>query len=165
MDKLYKCTQFRRTGDNSVYHIGYPINFRQQGGAPSIQFSITRTGLRADIDVDYRKSSGPTALINGHLTAGNSDVRAGGNYFRHINRWEGFGDWWQSLFGFTTLIPKSDLAALSSQYHKPEVRDSQPVQAAALDFFKDWLVDGKPQIALAYMSVKAERLHRRVWSQ
>jgi hypothetical protein len=155
LDKLYKSQQFRRIGDNTVYHIGYPINFRQQGGAPSIQFSVTRTGLRADIDVDYRKSSGPLALVNGHLTAGNSDVRAGGNYFRHVNRWEGFGDWWHNLFGLTPSIPKSDLTALSSHYRRPEVRDSQPVQAAVLDFYKDWLVDGEPQIALSYLSVKA----------
>ncbi len=155
LDKLYKCNEFRRTGDNSVYHIGYPVNFRQQGGAPSIQFSITRTGLRADIDVDYRKSSGPQALVNGHLTAANSDVRAGGNYFRHAKRWTGFGDWWLSLFGVTPVIPKSDLTALSSQYRRPSVRDSQPVQAAVLDFYNEWLVNGKPQIALSYLSVKA----------
>lgn len=79
LDKLYKCREFKRIGDNSVYHIGYPINFRQQGGTPSIQISITRTGLRADIDVDYRSSSGPMALVNGHLTSANSDVRAGSN--------------------------------------------------------------------------------------
>src|ERR1700722_8495439 len=154
LDKLYKCEQFRRTGDNSIYHIGYPINFRQQGGAPSIQVSVARTGLRADIDVDYRKSSGPQALINGHLTAGNSDVRAGGNYFRHVKRWDGFREWWQSLFGVAAVIPKSDLVALSSHYRRPEVRDSQPVQAAVLDFYKDWLVDGSPQVALSYLSVK-----------
>jgi hypothetical protein len=155
LDKLYKSVQFRRTGDNSVYHIGYPVNFRQLGGAPSIQVSVTRTGLRADIDVDYRSSGGPQALINGHLTAGNSDVRAGGNYTKHVKRWNGFNNWWQSLFGLTPMIPKSDLAALSSQYRKPDVRDSQPVQAAVLDFYKNWLVDGKPQMALSYLSVKA----------
>ncbi len=155
LEKLYKSVQFRRTGDNSVYHIGYPVNFRQQGGAPSIQVSVTRTGLRADIDVDYRSSSGPQALVNGHLTAANSDVRAGGNYTKHAKRWDGFTNWWQSLFGLTPTIPKSDLAALSSQYRKPDVRDSQPVQAAVLDFYKDWLVDGKPQTALSYLSVKA----------
>lgn len=155
LDKLYKSTQFRRTGDNTVYHIGYPINFRQQGGTPSMQFSITRTGLRADIDVDYRSSRGPQALINGHLTAANSDVRAGGNYFRHVGRWWGFGDWWLSYFGANSKLPKSDVAALNSAYRRPTVRDSSPVAAAALDFYKQWLVDGAPQLALSYMSVKA----------
>jgi hypothetical protein len=93
INKLYQSVQFRRTADNGIYHVGYPINFRQQGGAPSIQFSVTRTGLRADIDVDYHSSSGPQALVNGHLSAHNSDVRAGGNYFRHIGRWQGLAQW------------------------------------------------------------------------
>ena len=36
LDTLYKSREFKRTRDNTHYHIGYPINFRQQGGAPSI---------------------------------------------------------------------------------------------------------------------------------
>src|ERR1044072_6690377 len=101
LETLYKCKAFKLVGDNTIYHIGYPINFRQQGGAPSIQISVTRTGYRADIDVDYRPSSGPRALINGHLTSANSDVRAGKNYVNHVRRWAGLGDWWRSLFGIT----------------------------------------------------------------
>jgi hypothetical protein len=155
VDKLYKCREFKRIGDNTVYHIGYPINFRQQGGVPSIQVSVTRTGLRADIDVDYRSSSGPMALVNGHLSSANSDVRAGGNYFVHTKRWTGFGDWWRGLFGISAQIPKADLVALSSQYIKPKVDDSKPVNDAAADFFKSWLIDQRPQISLSYISVKA----------
>ncbi len=155
LDKLYKCREFKRIGDNSVYHIGYPINFRQQGGTPSIQISVTRTGLRADIDVDYRSSGGPMALVNGHLTSANSDVRAGSNYVRHTKRWTGFGDWWRSLFGIAAQIPKADLAALSSQYVKPKVAGTEPVDAAAKDFFNSWLVDQRPQVSLSYLSVKA----------
>ena len=45
LEKLNRRTQFRRTADNAIYHIGYPINFRQQGGAPSIQFSVTQPGF------------------------------------------------------------------------------------------------------------------------
>jgi len=41
----------------------------------------------------------PAALFNGHLTASNSDVRAGNNYDRHVNRWDGFQNWWRSFFG------------------------------------------------------------------
>lgn len=155
VDKLYKAVEFKRIGDNSIYHIGYPINFRQQGGMPSIQFSVTRTGLRADIDVDYRSSSGPMALVNGHLTAANSDVRAGGNYFRHTKRWTGFGDWWKSIFSAPSAIPKADQEALSSQYRKPHVTGSQNVEAAVHDFYQSWLVEGRPQESLSYISVKA----------
>jgi hypothetical protein len=155
VDRLYKCREFKRIGDNTVYHIGYPINFRQQGGTPSIQISVTRTGFRADIDVDYRSSGGPMALVNGHLTSANSDVRAGGNYVRHTRRWTGFGDWWRSLFGISAQIPKADRVALSSQYIKPKVDDSKPVEAAAEDFFQSWLIDQRPQVSLSYLSVKA----------
>lgn len=153
--KLYQCVQFRRTADNGIYHIGYPINFRQQGGSPSIQFSVTRTGLRADIDVDYRSSGGPQALVNGHLTSANSDIRAGSNYARHIGRWEGLGNWWQSLFGFTSVIPKADMEALSSTYRKPAINDAQPVEVAIHDFFQSWLMAKKPELSLSYVSVKA----------
>jgi hypothetical protein len=155
LDKLYKSVEFRRIGDNSVYHIGYPINFRQQGGTPSIQISVTRTGLRADIDVDYRSSGGPMALVNGHLTSANSDVRAGTNYFRHTKRWSGFADWWKSLFVPPAVIPKSDLNALSSRYVKPRVPASENLEAAVTDFYRSWLIAGRPQEALPYISVKA----------
>jgi len=155
LKKLYLSTQFHRTADNGIYHVAYPINFRQLGGAPSIQVSVTRTGLRADIDVDYRSSGGPQALVNGHLTASNSDVRAGNNYLRHTHRWAGMGNWWKGLFGFSATIPKSDQTALSSSYRKPPVTDSQPVQAAVLDFYRSWLVDKKPELSLSYVSVKA----------
>jgi len=155
LKKLYECTQFRRIADNGIYHTGYPINFRQQGGAPSIQFSVTRTGLRADIDVDYRSSGGPQALVNGHLTAANSDVRAGNNYSRHVHRWHGLGDWWRSLFGISRTIPKSDLAALNSAYRRPPIPASEPVQTAVNDFYMSWLVDKKPELSLSYVSVSA----------
>lgn len=155
LDRLYQSVQFKRTGDNSVYHIGYPINFRQQGGTPSIQVSVTRTGLRADIDVDYRSSSGPMALVSGHLTSANSDVRAGGNYIKHIHRWQGFGDWWKSLFGTPSAVSQSDLDALSSQYTKPRITDSASLEVAAHDFYQSWFVDAKPQLSMAYLSVKA----------
>jgi hypothetical protein len=41
----------------------------------------------------------PAALFNGHLTSSNSDVRAGNNYDRHLNRWTEFQNWWRSFFG------------------------------------------------------------------
>ena len=44
-----------------------------------MQFSLSEDGMRADVDVDYRSSKSPQALFNGHLTAANSDVRAGDN--------------------------------------------------------------------------------------
>ena len=92
-DKLSRAQQFKRASDNSVYHKGYPINFRGQGGTPSIQISIATDRRNADVDVDYRASFFPVALLNGHLTASNSDVRAGNNYDKHLNKWTGFQNW------------------------------------------------------------------------
>lgn len=82
-----------RGPDNTVFQKGCPICYRSKGGAPSIQESIARDGKRADIDVDYRSSSLPASMFNGHLRAANSDVRAGNNAERHQGRWRGFSDW------------------------------------------------------------------------
>ena len=83
LDTLARSQEFKRGVDNTVFHKGYPTNYRAQGGTPSIQISIAPDGHRADIDVDYRSSSFPVALFNGHLSATNSDVRAGDNVDRH----------------------------------------------------------------------------------
>src|SRR5688572_5655289 len=69
LDALARSQQFKRGADNSVYHKGYPTNYRAQGGVPSVQISIAPDGRRADIDVDYRGSSFPVSLLNGHLTS------------------------------------------------------------------------------------------------
>ena len=84
MDTLERSREFFRGDDNVRYRRGYPLSFRQgEGEVPSIQFSITRDRTRADIDVDYRAATFPAALVNGHLTAANSDVRAGDNIVIH----------------------------------------------------------------------------------
>lgn len=72
--------EFGRSMDNTVYHKGYPICYRSQG-TPSIEVSVSRDGALSDID--YRSSKFPAFLFNGHLTAANSDVRAGNNDERH----------------------------------------------------------------------------------
>ena len=89
---LNRSREFKRGVDNTVYHKGYPINYREQGGSPSIQVSIAMDGRLADIDVDYRSSGFPVALLNGHLSASNSDVRAGDNAERHAERWLGISE-------------------------------------------------------------------------
>ena len=76
-EMLERSREFKRGVDNSIYHKGYPLNYREQRGTPSIQFSIALDGRQADIDVDYRSSMFPVGLLNGHLSSANSDVRAG----------------------------------------------------------------------------------------
>ena len=99
VELLTRSKEFSRTADNTVYHKGYPICFRSTSGTPSIQVSLTRDGSRADIDVDYRSSKFPLALVNGHLTASNSDIRVAGNDAKHNQQWSGMQNWWRNLLG------------------------------------------------------------------
>jgi len=103
-EMLERSREFKRALDNTVYHKGYPLNYREQNGTPSIQVSIAQDGRLADVDVDYRSSSFPGMLFNGHLSAANSDVRAGDNAERHAARWTGFQNWWRLL----RCEPRSD---------------------------------------------------------
>lgn len=155
-DILGRSQQFRRAGDNAVYHKGYPINFRGQGGVPSVQVSIARDRRRADVDVDYRSPSFPNGLFNGHLTASNSDVRAGNNYDRHLNRWTGFESWWRSLFGVRTTradeaVPESSPLALPTTPRAGQ----RSIDVMVEDFLTAWLVEGDVVAAMGYVSERA----------
>ena len=162
LDRLSRSREFKREADNTVYHHGYPINYRQQGGAPSIQVSIALDGRRADIDVDYRSSSFPVALFNGHLTASNSDVRAGNNYDRHTGRWTGFENWWRQFFGVGVNALPDDTPDDRSQIlpSTPRIGD-QKIEAMMADFLKAWLIEGNAAEAMGYVSPRAYRLPRR----
>ncbi len=96
---MERSREFKRAMDNSVYHKGYPFNYRERRGTPSIQVSVALDGRQADVDVDYRSSMFPVMLFNGHLSSSNSDVRAGNNVDRHDGQWSGLQDWWRSFFG------------------------------------------------------------------
>jgi hypothetical protein len=63
---LDRSREFRHAADNTVYHKGYPLNYRQRGGSPSIQVSIALDRRRADVDVDYRASFFPASMFNGY---------------------------------------------------------------------------------------------------
>jgi len=152
---LQQSLQFKQMADNTVFHKGYPICFRSQPFVPSIQVSISRDEKRADIDVDYRASSFPAALFNGHLSASNSDVRAGRNDKIHDRQWQGLTNWWrgllglplfefQSVSGVDTVIPKN-----------PKVKATEKPERAIQNFLKTWLVDQKPNEALSYISERA----------
>ncbi len=94
---LTRAREFFRDKDNTVFHKDFPKNFRQRGRVPTMQISIAKEGTQADIDVDYRSSRPPKALVNGHLRAANSDVRVGGNYLGHVGRWFGLIRWWRII--------------------------------------------------------------------
>jgi hypothetical protein len=153
-DILEKSQEFKRGSDNTIFHKGYPINWRQQGKVPTLQISMSKDERRADIDVDYRSSKVPQALFNGHLTTANSDVRAGSNYDRHVNKWTGFRGWWHNLFGIPTKGTEyGDEEVL--EYHIPEVPrlgKKEKLHTVMHDFLNTWLVEQRPGPAAAYLS-------------
>jgi len=155
LQKLKDSTEFFRDRDNTVYHHGYPLNWRQDGGAPSIQISMAPDGRHADIDVDYRSSKFPAALLNGHLTASNSDVRAGNNTQRHLQRWEGLTDWWRNLFGLDIPDADSEVAVATGDVPPVPLNGSGKLEDATLDFLTSWLVQGKPEMSAAYLSTRS----------
>lgn len=158
VDRLSRSREFKRSSDNDTFHAGYPISFRQRGGVPSLQLSVTATGRRADIDIDYRAGHPPFVLFNGHWRSSNSDVRVSRNFSRFVSRWGELTDWWNDLMG-RLAIPQFDgpvrLALGVDIPAKPRIRSDRPVTDAALDFYRKWLVDGAPEQAMAYMSVRS----------
>lgn len=156
IDTLETSREFRRGADNTVFHEGFPINYRQQGGAPSIQISIANDRRLADIDVDYRSSSFPAAIFNGHLTASNSDVRAGDNDARHAGRWNGFQNWWQNLFSLRAS-PSDVETQTESQRSRAGIprAGKKSVDVMAKDFLTAWLIEGDADAASAYVAEQA----------
>ncbi|MGB7439395.1 MAG: hypothetical protein WBR26_04545 [Candidatus Acidiferrum sp.] len=157
-DALTDSQELFRDRDNTMYHKGFPICFRLENGPPSIQISISRDHRMADIDVDYRSSKFPQALFNGHLSAANSDVRAGDNLDRHDRRWQGLNGWWRDLFGFSLgsaagKIPEeTEKRSASGVPLNPRVKSNRGIDEAAHDFLNSWVVERKPNDAIAYFS-------------
>ncbi len=155
-EMMNRSREFKRGVDNTVYHKGYPINYREQGGAPSIQVSIAMDGRLADIDVDYRSSGFPVSLFNGHLSASNSDVRAGDNAERHAERWLGFQNWWRSFFGVSldrTPAAKDTISAFTLP--KTPRAGKKKIDEMVPDFLRAWLVEGDVVAAMGYVSERS----------
>ena len=156
VDRLERSVQFRRGVDNAIYHKGYPINYRAQGGIPSIQISIAPDKQHADVDVDYRASFFPVSLFNGHLTASNSDVRAGGNFDRHLNKWSGFQNWWRGFFGVRhEEVPDAPAAPSPSALPKIPRTGKANIDRVVEDFLKAWLLEGNIVAAMGYVSERS----------
>ena len=156
-DVLERSKEFKRGADNTVFHKGYPISFRGQGGVPSIQVSMALDGRRADVDVDYRSSSIPAALFNGHLSSSNSDITAGKNYGLHANRWNGLQNWWQGFFGISVGGKAPDVETPKSPLAVPKTprAGKKNIEVMVNDFLSAWLVEGNVVAAMGYVSERA----------
>jgi hypothetical protein len=156
IDILNRSQEFFRDKDNTVYHGGFPICYRLKNGPPSIQFSISWDHKMSDIDVDYRASGFPKGLVNGHLSAANSDVRAGNNLDRHDGRWLGLNGWWRNVFGQLGTggkLPAENATESIGQIPlNPGVKADQGVDKSAHDFLQSWVVEKQPNKSVAYFS-------------
>jgi hypothetical protein len=165
VETLEKSQEFFLGHENTVYHVGYPMSFRQVGKVPNIQFSVSEDGTKADIDVDYRSSKMPQAMFNGHLTSANSDVRAGDNHERHTGRWGGFVAWWQGIFG--NLKVRDEKVQRDIMYTEPPEKPTPlppdrpsgtpigEIHDAVQEFLADWLVRGDVEEAMEFLSPRA----------
>jgi hypothetical protein len=160
---IEKSREFKFGEENTVYHVGYPYSYRQLGKVPNLQFSISEDGLRADIDVDYRSSSVPAAMWNGHLSSANSDVRAGDNHKRHNNRWAGLINWWSGILGKLPeegtqqgdmLAKRPPEPATPLPPNRPAGAQIAEVWEAAQEMLTDWLVRRNDE-ALEFVSDQA----------
>ena len=153
---LESSREFSRQVDNTVYHKGFPICFRGTGITPNIQFSMSPDATRGDIDVDYRASEFPIMLLNGHLTASNSDVRAGNNDERHNGRWNGLDNWWRSFLGVMIGdVSSADTATNRMVSTEPRMGKGTRPEEAIADFLKAWLVEQNPGVAAGYIAPRA----------
>lgn len=156
IEKLDVSREFVHAKDNTIFHRGFPINYRQKGSFPTLQFSISTDRIKADIDIDYKSSGFPAALFNGHLSAANSDVRATGNYPTHLRRWPGLIDWWDDVVPDATLElvrPRSSVPnALVKADHSEFAPESSIVSAEAARFFKTWLIAKRLDSAAEFMA-------------
>ena len=155
-EMLNRSREFKRGIDNTVYHKGYPINYREQQGTPSIQISIAMDDRLADVDVDYRASFFPVSLFNGHLSAANSDVRAGDNAERHAGRWTGYQNWWRSFFGAgveRAAVDKDTMPAFTLP--KVPRAGKKNINEMVPDFLQAWLVEGNVVAAMGYVSERS----------
>ena len=83
-------------------------------------------------------------------------MRAGNNDQRHNSRWEGLQNWWRTLLGLPYLEEpaagsESEEIPLKIERTKPNAKPSQAVH----DFLTLWLVDQRPDEAVAYFSESA----------
>ncbi|HYI95291.1 MAG TPA: hypothetical protein VEX68_17250 [Bryobacteraceae bacterium] len=152
LNLLDQSQEFRRTEDNTVYHKGYPICYRSKPSVPSIQVSATRDKTKADVDVDYKSSGIPKALLNGHLSASNSDVRAGRNDEIHNSQWRGLNNWWRNVLSLPRETKKDVYAEAGGATADGKAQAKMKPAEAVHDLLNTWLVEQKPENVISYFA-------------
>jgi hypothetical protein len=157
LNLLDQSQEFRRVRDNTVYHKGYPVCYRGKPATPSIQVSATGDQMRADVDVDYRSSGFPKGLVNGHLSAANSDVRAGRNDEIHNNQWLGLDNWWRGLLLFSRAdkSQSASFAETGKMPSEPSARAALKPADAVFDMLNTWLVSKDTENLISYFSERS----------
>ena len=95
-------------------------------------------------------------MFNGHLSAANSDVRAGDNAERHAGRWTGFQNWWRSFFGAgveQAAVAKETIPAFTLP--KVPRAGKKNINEMVPDFLQAWLVEGNVVAAMGYVSERS----------
>ena len=153
---LDRSREFKRRGQTTPFITrAILLNYREVGRRhPRFRSPIALDGP-LDIDVDYRSSSFPVALFNGHLTAANSDVRAGDNADRHASRWTGVPELVARLLWhpFSIVAPEIERTSrLQSRCQKEPRAGKKKIDMMVLDFLQSWLVEGDVIAAMGYIS-------------
>ena len=107
---------------------------------------------RADVDVDYKSSGFPKALVNGHLSSSNSDVRAGRNDEIHNSQWRGLNNWWRNLLSLPRETKKDVYAEAGGSTADARAQASMKPADAVHDLLNTWLVERKPENVISYFA-------------
>ena len=95
-------------------------------------------------------------MFNGHLTASNSDVRAGNNSDKHVDRWSGLQNWWRSFFGVRQeQAPRTETPPTRLTDPKTPRVGKKNIDVMVNDFLNAWLVEGDIIAAMGYVSERS----------
>ena len=157
LDTLARSQQFKRGADNTVFHKGYPISYRQQGGVPSVQISARRRRTTRR----YRRRL-PVLELPGRRLQRTSQLRelrrAGGRQLRSA---------FQPVGGSPELVARllrdpprqgpGESNRRTSAYALPKTprAGKKDIDVMAHDFLNAWLVEGDVAAAMGYVSERA----------
>ena len=89
------------------------------------------------------------------MSSSNSDVRAGNNYDRHLDKWTGFQNWWRTFFGVhQENAPEAAVSSALALPKSPRI-GRKPIDVTVNDFLQAWLIERDVIAAMGYISERA----------